>query len=188
MSQPFIVVVTGRPGSGKTTLAHKLSQEIHCPALCRDEFKEGYVHTMGGDHASLGPDVNRTLYELFFESVQFVVKKNISVVIEAAFQHKLWEPKLNALAVYARIIIVVCSVDPHTARLRCIERGLADHTRELFHGDKAVRAAKEGLDLPLADYSPPALAFPTLEVDTTSGYQPTIGEVVDFIAAHKRSS
>ncbi|MBI5301695.1 MAG: AAA family ATPase [Chloroflexi bacterium] len=43
MSRPFIIVVTGRPGSGKTTLAHELSKRIHCPVFCRDEFKEGYV-------------------------------------------------------------------------------------------------------------------------------------------------
>lgn len=185
MNKPFVVVITGCPGSGKTTLAHELAKRIHCPALCRDEFKEGYVHTMGGRHESLGPDINRTLYELFFASVQFVANKNISVVIEAAFQHKLWEPRLNELAVHAHIIIVVCSVAAETARSRCIERGLADPTRELFHGDPVVRAAKEGLELPLTDYAPPVLEFPTLTVDTTNGYSPTVDEIVRFIAEHK---
>src|ERR1041385_7271330 len=95
MNKPFVIVVTGRPGSGKTTLAHTLAKHIHCPALCRDEFKEGYVHTMGGTHASLGKDINRHLYDIFFETVDFVVSKGVSVVIEAAFQHTAWFPKIK---------------------------------------------------------------------------------------------
>ena len=41
---PTLIVVTGRPGSGKTTLAHALAREIRCPAICRDEIKEGLAH------------------------------------------------------------------------------------------------------------------------------------------------
>jgi predicted kinase len=171
MSKPFIIAVTGRPGSGKTTLAHKLANQIHCPALCRDEFKEGYVHTIGGSHESLGKDVNWELYDIFFETTTFIVSKGISVVIEAAFQHKLWEPKLVALKEFANIFIVVCSVDPQVARSRFIQRGLADSTREHFHGQ----------DLPLEAYIPPQMAVPTLIVDTTDGYSPGLDEVVTFI-------
>ena len=43
MGIPTLVVVTGPAGSGKTTLAHALSAAVGCPALCRDEIKEGMV-------------------------------------------------------------------------------------------------------------------------------------------------
>ena len=41
---PTLVVVSGPPGSGKTTLAHKIAAAVGCPAICRDEIKEGMVH------------------------------------------------------------------------------------------------------------------------------------------------
>jgi adenylate kinase family enzyme len=53
MKKPLLVVIAGRPGSGKTTLAHSLARKIGCPAICRDEIKEGFVNTMKSDHESL---------------------------------------------------------------------------------------------------------------------------------------
>jgi predicted kinase len=183
MPRPFIIVVTGRPGSGKTTLAHTVAQRIHCPALCRDEFKEGYVHTLGGTHASLGTDLNQRLYDIFFETVAFVVAKQISIVIEAAFQHAAWAPKLIPLRAVAHVSLIVCTTDPQRARVRWRERLAADPTRERFHGERVVTTAPAGSELVNYAYHPPAMDVPTLMVDTTDGYRPTLDHIIAFALA-----
>jgi hypothetical protein len=41
---PTLMIVSGPPGSGKTTLAHQIARAVGCPAICRDEIKEGMAH------------------------------------------------------------------------------------------------------------------------------------------------
>jgi predicted kinase len=187
MNKPYLVVITGRPGSGKTTLAHNLAKEMHCPAFCRDEFKEGFVNTIGLNHASLDQDINWQIYETFFQTVEFMVSKGVSLIVEAAFQHKLWFPKLDSLQNKTRMSIFICAVEPQVARSRFIARGLADPTREYFHGDQTVHTAKDGIELPICDYDPPVISVPTLTVNTANGYDPSLEDIVSFMMSSSKT-
>lgn len=181
MKKPLLVVIAGRPGSGKTTLAHILAKKIGCPAICRDEIKEGFVNTMQSSHESLGKDVNQSIYCLFFEILDFLLTKQITLVAEAAFQHLLWAPQLERLLQISQIKIIICVVDPHLARSRFVQRGLSNPNRLRFHGDWGVRAAQEGLELPIGNYDPPHLPIPTFKVDTSDGYHPNLDDIESFL-------
>lgn len=177
--QPLLIVVAGRPGSGKTSLAYSLARAVRCPAICRDEIKEGFVNTTG-EIGKPGDDIAWRVYEVFFDTVKLLLSHRITLVAEAAFQHKLWAPKLELLREIARIRIVLCAIDPELARSRHVERGLADPARERFHHDRAVQAVREGRELPIGNYDPPHLDVPTLTVDTSDGYQPAFETIVSF--------
>lgn len=58
MNNPKCILITGRPGSGKTTLTDKLSKHLYIPKISRDELKEGYVNTFGIKHDLLPKDTN----------------------------------------------------------------------------------------------------------------------------------
>lgn len=183
MNAPLLIVVSGRPGSGKTTLAHSLARAIRCPVLCRDEFKEGLLHTLREpatptDHTQL----NLQVYNAFFEAIELLLRSRITVVAEAAFQQKLWQPKLQRLQQIAQIRLIVCSIDPLVARTRVLERSLADPQRELYHPSGLLHPQAKDIELSLSVYEPPHLvAVPLLSVDTTDRYKPTLEQIKEWV-------
>jgi predicted kinase len=172
--QPALIVVTGRPGAGKTTLAHALAQAVRCPAVCRDEIKEGLVCTIG-DAADPGADLQRRATEAFFDAVALLLGRGVTVVAEAAFQHEVWSSRLESLRAIARVRLVLCEVGPELAGARQIARGLGDPARARYHSEVPGRATES-----TATYDPPRLDVPTLPVDTADGYDPAFDAIVEF--------
>ena len=99
-------------------MAHELARAIRCPAICRDEIKEGMVHATGSFEASPGdPHTLRTL-PLFFAVLRVLLEGGVTVVAEAAFQDKVWTPNLKRLAHVANLRIVQCHTDPDVVTRR----------------------------------------------------------------------
>jgi predicted kinase len=174
--QPALIVVAGRPGAGKTTLAHALARAVRCPAVCRDEIKEGLVCTTG-DSGESGGYLQRHATDAFFDALALLLGRGVTVVAEAAFQHKVWEPRLEPLQVIARVRVVLCELDADLALARRAARGHGDPARTRFHPEGA------GRDQPAVNtgsYDPPRLEVPTLRVDTSDGYQPAFEAIVAF--------
>lgn len=181
-SRPQCIIVTGRPGSGKTTLARKLGERLWMPVVSRDEIKEGYVNTYGVKHDQLPADTNAFVSDFFFEVVKLYLAHKVSIVIEAAFQHEVWEPRLNNIAEFGSPFIIVCSVDGEVAARRHLQRGLDDPSREFYHGDRRVSVYRAtGTMSPASQYEAPRLDVPTVHVSTDGVYSPTVDELVEMI-------
>jgi predicted kinase len=175
MRRPVLIVVAGRPGAGKTTLAHALARAVPCPAVCRDEIREGVVRTRG-DGGALEDDLARRANDAFFDVVALLLSRGVTVVAEAAFQHNVWAPRLEPLRALADVRIVLCEIDPASALARRVARGLGDPGRARFHPEAA------GLHRAAVVYDPPCLDVPTLRVNTSDGYRPIFDAIVDFVS------
>lgn len=180
--KPRCVIVTGRPGSGKTTLSKILGTKLWMPVISRDEIKEGYVNTFGVKHDQLPATTNGLITNFFFEIVERYLTGMVSVVIEAAFQHEVWEPRIPRISEMADPFMVILSIDAQVAAQRHLQRGLEDPQREHHHGDRRVAVHREtGVMGPPDDYSTPEFAIPTLHVTTEAEYSPTVDEILQRI-------
>ena len=179
MGRPTLIVVSGPPGSGKTTLAHEIARAIPCIAISRDEIKEGIVHAEGGQMPEWGGPVSQRTVGTFYAVLRLLLGAEVTVVAEAAFQDRLWAPDLDELARIATIRVVHCGVDSAIARARIARRAM--QPGRVGHPDALVLEALDSGKLPLDAFEPIALAYPSIRVDTTNGYDPVLEEIVAFV-------
>ena len=180
--KPKCIIVTGRAGAGKTTLSKQLSEKLWFPLISRDAIKEGYVNTFGVKHDELPPDTDALVTDFFFSVVNYYLANNVSLIIEAAFQHKVWEWRMPKILELGSPMILLCSVDEIVAAKRHLQRGLDNPSRELYHSDnRVVHYRKTGEFLYPAPYQTPEFDLPTITVSTNGDYIPSLDEIVKQI-------
>ena len=183
MARPTLVVVSGPPGAGKTTLAHRLARAIPCPAVCRDELKEGMVHASGaGFEPGPGDPLTERTLSLFAELLRLLVSAEVTVVAEAAFQDRLWRHVLEPLDGRAEVRLVHCTVDAHAGWERAVQRADSEPGRRAAHGTSALLKGVDRWRAEVAAFERVSVAAPALEVDTTDGYRPAFDDVLAFAA------
>jgi len=187
MTRPRAILVTGAPGSGKSTLARQLSHLLRIPYLARDDVRGGLLFTEGAWSHTLRriPSAEQAV-EVFSDSAEQLLRAGVSCVLEYVVrEHRPGD--LDRLVTVADCVVVITTCADPTARIR--DRNASDrlianaavlraagYTSVAEHTEMAVRRMAA-----VASEMRTAFPVPTLEIDTTNGYRPTIEAVLTFV-------
>ena len=154
---PLFVVVSGPPGSGKTTLAARLAPALALPLLAKDTVKEAMLGAVPAADVEASRRLGRAALEVLFALAPWCPS---GAVLEANFHRTPARPAVGALP--GAVVEVFCRCGVDVARRRYRARA---GSRPAGHFD----GERTDADLWHAEVTEPvAGGWPVLEVETAT--------------------
>ncbi len=179
--RPLLIVVTGSPASGKTTLAESLSDEMGLPLLAKDAFKEEIYDNLEGADPSDSHRLGFVAVRLMHSWSKHLLEQGVSLVVESNFKRSLSVDDLQELFAISRPVLVQCVAPRDEVVDRYVERSERGE-RHPVHDD-ANRVDELQADLEKGEYDLRFLNVPTLTVDTSVESGPDIQDLIVRIQA-----
>ena len=174
MSSPFIVLISGPPCSGKSTLGAALSERLGLPLVSMDLVKSSIALGMSGrgvdgrpERASdaireMGGLAGQRAFDLTYDLIRRCLASGVSLIAEKAWQRGKSEPDLLAAVGDARAVQVHLTVPLEVA----VRRGEGRPSRPgLVNMDEVARQVEEGR-LTWDAFEPLDLGVPLLSLAT----------------------
>jgi predicted kinase len=162
---PLLVVVTGPPASGKTSVAEELASRLGVAFLSKDTFKEVlYEHLGSGDE--LEPTLDAAALAALLRLAAAQLAAGLPFIVESNFDARYDPGPLRALAERhdARLVQVYCTRSVESLLARFAERAASDD-RHPGHGDEPEDVDEIRVDLEAGRWAPLALPGVLVEVD-----------------------
>ncbi len=97
MTTPLLVIITGAPCTGKTTLGLRLAADFHLPFIYKDGIKEILFDRLGWKNKQWSKVLSQASYDLLYYFVKSLLKSGKSLIVEANFKTQVDTNKFLAL-------------------------------------------------------------------------------------------
>ncbi|MGC4047484.1 MAG: AAA family ATPase [Armatimonas sp.] len=166
-SIPVVIIVTGSPGTGKTTLSNSIAEALSLPLLHRDGLQEVLYDTLGFGDTERSHAYGVAGYGLLYLILEALLKARVSCIIESNFISRYASPTLRDLQERYdfRICQIVCRTEPAVLLQRRKDR-VASGTRHPGHCDEEAIADFDPART-ATDSLPLELSGSVIELDTT---------------------
>jgi len=85
LTPPLLLIVTGLPCSGKTTVAKKLALDLSMPLVTKDDIKERLFDTLGWSDRAWSRQVGQATYSILFYFIETMLAGGVSLIVESNF-------------------------------------------------------------------------------------------------------
>jgi predicted kinase len=182
---PTIIIVTGRPAAGKSTLAKWLSRELKLSLVSKDSIREELFDRLGWKDRKWAQELGKASVDMMFYFAKAELEVGHSIIMDNSFFPPVSNRRFQALKehYHAESIQIVCNSDRETLFQRFKSRADTGN-RHPGHGDQDVL---EELYVNLADTSSRVLDIGgiMIEVDTTDfskvDYQGILKQVKELL-------
>jgi predicted kinase len=131
-----VVLVVGRPGSGKSSLSRHIAERWRLPVVAKDAIKEALFDTLGVSDAEWSMKLGRASFAVLDYVIELQLQTGHSFLIDSAYDARYENAKFQAWQQrYGfRAVQVHCTAPAGVLTERFITRA-ADGTRHPGHAD-----------------------------------------------------
>ena len=142
-----LLIVTGAPATGKSTLAARLAADYGLELWSKDQFKESLFETLGSGDAAWSRRLSDASFALLFDCADRVLRRTSTVLLEANFRRGEHEAPLSRLCQRrgCRVAQVLCEADETVRAARLAQRS-AEPSRHPGHADAARAMRRSAQD------------------------------------------
>jgi predicted kinase len=166
---PLLIVISGLPCTGKTTLGRWLAGQLNLPLFSKDAFKEMLFDTVGWSNREWSKKLSRASNTILLHLVETLLGAGISAIVESNFDPVLDAPHLRDLLEHSgvRVVQVYCTALPEVIEARFQQR-VETATRHPGHVDATYLPDLRQLAFSL-EQQPLDLGGVLIKLDTTVG-------------------
>ena len=174
--QPLLIVVNGRPCTGKTSLATMISKDQGIPLFSKDVIKEILGKILGAKDRSASRRLGAAAIALMYQQAETVLTSGLPVMIESPLIPELAEQEVEELPdrTGCRVLQIFLRTDPSVI----LERFQSRPRESVFFHEEELQELKVTLATELA---PVPVTGETIIVDTTNFRTVDYAQIVELV-------